>query len=129
MASYIAAQKGYGPADMGIRLFVDVIGKESILLKPAALSFCVFRFFFVSSFGQAGGSKKRGQSIASACQGNRMFVRSTVHMADILSLRRFVFTQAGHWCSVDFLTPLKFRSGCFFLGRVFWSLLLVGFIR
>lgn len=108
---------------MGIRLFVDVIGKESILLKPAALSFCVFRFFFVSSFGQAGGSKKRGQSTASACQGNRMFVRSTVHTADILSLRRFLFTQAGHWCSVDFLT-LKFRSGCFFWvessGLSFW---------
>lgn len=37
---------------------MDVIGKESIRLKPVALSFCVFRFFFDSSFGQVGGSKK-----------------------------------------------------------------------
>lgn len=44
---------------MGIRLLVDIIGKESILLKPAALSFCVFRFLFDSSFGQAGRVKKR----------------------------------------------------------------------
>lgn len=81
-------EKGNGPADMGITSLMDVIGKESILLKPAALSFCVFRSVFDSSFGQARRVKK-GQSFASTCQGNRMFVRSTVHTGAILSLTRF----------------------------------------
>lgn len=74
---------------MGVRLLVDVIGKESIRLKPVVLSFCVFRFFFDSSFGQAGGSKKKGDLLHQPVKGNRMFVRSTVHTGARISLRRF----------------------------------------
>lgn len=65
---------------MGIRLLVDVIGKESILLKPAALSFCVFRFFFDSSFGQAGRVNKKGNLLhqpgkETGCLSGQLYIR------------------------------------------------------
>lgn len=64
---------------VGIRLLVDVIGKGIRILKPATPSF-FFRFFFDSSFGQAEGSKKKGNLLhqpakETRCLSGQLYIR------------------------------------------------------
>lgn len=73
-------RKGYGPADMGVRLLVDVIGKESIRLKPVVLSFCVFVSFSIHRLDKRGGQKKRAiycinLSKGTGCLSGQLYIR------------------------------------------------------
>lgn len=94
MVSYIAPQKEYRPSDCGKQITCGCywIFKAGGTMGGGFFRFFLFSFLFLflfdSSFGQAGGSKKKGNLLHHPAKETDCSLRSTVHTGARLSLRR-----------------------------------------